>query len=420
MFSQLKKFFYFPLSYYFRFFAKVRLVFWKPYIIVVTGSSGKTSLLHLLASQLGDRAKYSYLANSTYGISFDILGLKRKSLEVTEWLDLILKTPLSIFLPSPRQKIYIVEADCDRPGEGKYLASLLKPDITLWMGSGKTHTANFGNQVLNGKAATAEEAVAYEFGYFLEYTKELSIVNGDSKFVKMQLGRSDTPIEKVSITKLDDYKVFKNKTVFKAGDKTYEFLRLLPEEFFYALQISFLLLEKLKIRPDLSFKNFSLPPGRSNIFSGIKDTTIIDCTYNATPDGVASVLNMFARYPSEDKWLVLGDMIELGQEEGIEHEKLAEKIMEVGAKRIILVGPRLSKHTYPKLLKLKIKTEKFPMPKEALSYIKGNLKGGETVLFKGARFLEGIIEYLLADRKNSKLLPRREKVWEARRRKFGL
>ena len=60
------------------------------------------------------------------------------------------------------------------------------------------------------------------------------------------------------------------------------------------------------------------------------------------------------------------------------------------------------------------------MPKEALSYIKGNLKGGETVLFKGARFLEGIIEYLLADRKNSKLLPRREKVWEARRRKFGL
>ncbi len=420
MLSEFKKFFYFPVSYYFRFFAKIRLFLWNPYVIVATGSSGKTSLLHLLQSQIGDRAKYSHLANSTYGIPFDILGLKRENLEMFEWIGLVIKTPFAIFLPIPKQKIYIAEADCDRPGEGKYLATLLKPNITLWLGTGKTHTVNFDKQVTNGKAATSEDAVAYEFGYFLEYTKDFSVVNADSKLVEMQFTRTKAQIEKVTLKKLDDYKVYKDRTIFKASGKVYEFKRLLPREFFYALSMTLLILEKLKIKPDLSFKNFSLPPGRSNILSGVKNTTIIDSTYNATPDGVSSVLNMFAKYPSGSKWLVLGDMIELGQEEGIEHEKLAEEIAKVKAQKVILVGPRLSKFTYSKLITLKINAEKFTIPKDALLYIVKNLRGGETVLFKGAGFLEGIIEQLLLTKKDIAKLPRREKVWESRRKKFGL
>src|SRR3990167_7667164 len=80
MISKIKKFFYFPLAYYFRFFAQIRLSLWKPIIIVITGSSGKTTLLNLIESQIGDRAKYSHHANSSYGIPFDILGLKRETL----------------------------------------------------------------------------------------------------------------------------------------------------------------------------------------------------------------------------------------------------------------------------------------------------------------------------------------------------
>jgi len=55
-----------------------------------------------------------------------------------------------------------------------------------------------------------------------------------------------------------------------------------------------------------------------------------------------------------------------------------------------------------------------------LDYLKGNIEGGEIILFKGARFLEGVIENLLEDKGNVKYLARREKIWEIRRKKWGL
>ena len=66
------------------FCAQIQLFLWKPRIIVITGSSGKTTLLHLIEAQLGNRAKYSHFANSSFGIPFDILGLKRKNLTIDE------------------------------------------------------------------------------------------------------------------------------------------------------------------------------------------------------------------------------------------------------------------------------------------------------------------------------------------------
>src|SRR6202050_738801 len=120
MLEKFKKILYFPLASYFRFFAEIRLRRWHPKIVVVTGSSGKTRLLHLLESQIGNTAKYSHHANSSYGIPFDILDLHRKSLLPSEWISLVLKAPFACFKNPPKEKVYVVEADCDRPGEGKF------------------------------------------------------------------------------------------------------------------------------------------------------------------------------------------------------------------------------------------------------------------------------------------------------------
>src|SRR3990167_4610771 len=175
MFQKIKNFLYFPLAHYFRFFAKNKLARWTPYIIVVTGSSGKTTLLHLLESQVGDKAKYSHHANSSYGIPFDILGLKRENLMFYEWIYLFIAAPLSIFKKNPKERIYIVEADCDRPNEGRFLATLLVPEVTLWTNSTKTHSMNFDLLVKSGQFKTVEEAIAFEFGYFLEYSRKLCV-----------------------------------------------------------------------------------------------------------------------------------------------------------------------------------------------------------------------------------------------------
>ena len=298
--NKLKKLFYFPIASYFKFFAQIRLTRWKPRIIVVTGSSGKTTLLHLIESQLQNKARYSHFANSSYGIPFDILGLRRKNLTLDEWPYLFLAAPFKAFKKTPKEKLYIVEADCDRPYEGKFLANSLRPEITLWTNVSRTHTANFDYLVKknechceeerrsnltrkrlphqsadwfamtkNRKRKTTfkvEEAIAHEFGYFLEETKSLAIINSDTKLIKQQLTRSKASVKSVTQKGLTAYNVFKDHTEFKINGEIYSINALLPKESSLSIQMTLILLDYLKIKPDNSFSKFSLPPGWCSLF----------------------------------------------------------------------------------------------------------------------------------------------------------
>lgn len=424
MIGWIKKNLYFLIAYYFRFFAQIQFSLWKPTIILVTGSNGKTTLLHLLQSQLGTDAHDSHHANSTYGIPFDILGLQRTTLFKNEWIYLLLAAPFKAFKSPYKEKLYLVEADSDRPGEGKFLATLLNPDITLWPNVAKTHSMNFDKLVQIGKFPTIDEAIAYEYGYYIEYCSKFTVVNGDSELIMKQLSRTKADTEK--ITKKDllqDYKISTKGTEFKIGGKNYSFKFLLPEDVFYSIASCIFVMKYLGKELDASFSKFKLPPGRSSIFEGIRNTTIVDSSYNANLNSMTAILNMYGEINSDNKWAVLGDMLEQGKQEQEEHEKLADVILSKKLKRIILMGPRISKHTYPKL-KSKIKDgviiEKFDGPKEVLDYLLKNLGGGETILFKGARFMEGVIENLLKDKADAANLSRREKIWEIRRRQWGL
>ncbi len=424
MMTNLKRFLYFPVASYFRFFASIRLKRWSPKVIVVTGSNGKTTLLHMLESQIGDQAKYSHHANSSFGIPFDILGLQRKSLIKSEWLGLILKAPFAAFRNPSKEKLYVVEADCDRPGEGRFLSELLRPEIVLWISTSKTHSMNFDILVQWGKFATVEEAIAYEFGYFIEYSQDTVIVNGDMELMSDQLKRTKAKI--ISIKKADalkKYKVDKSGTIFEIEHSRYRFNCLLPKEVFYSIEMCRKAVEYLNLSFDNSFSKLSMPPGRGSIFQGVKDITIVDSSYNLSPGSLRAVLDSFNKFFTKDKWVVIGDMLELGESEKEEHEKLAKIISGYDFNKIILMGPRVSKYSFPKLENLlndENKLVKFAGPKETLDYIIDNIKGGETILFKGARFMEGIIEHLLKNKEDINKLTRREKIWDIRRKKFGL
>ena len=464
MIAKIKKSLYFPVALYFSFFAGIRLRRWNPKIIVVTGSNGKTTLLHLLESQIGSLAKYSHHANSSFGIPFDILNLHRESLFKSEWISLFLKAPFAAFKNPPREKIYVVEADCDRPGEGKFLATLLNPEIVLWISTAKTHSINFeslvskrhpefisgskeipkpsnsaGRQVRNDKFTTVEEAITYEFGYFIEYCSELAIINGDSDLIRRQVSRTKTKVEEVKIQNLKSYNFDSSGTHFEIENTKYNFKFLLPEEVASSIMLCKKTVEYLNLAFDSSFSSFEMPPGRGSIFQGIKNITIVDSSYNSNLSSASTILNSFGKMKASKKWLVIGDMLEQGSSEKEEHEKLAEFIKKYSFEKIILMGPRVSNFTYPKLMSLRATRSnperdrhafqarddnnsvvKFLGPKETLEYINENIKGGETMLFKGARFMEGIIEHLLENKKDIKKLARREKIWEIRRKKWGL
>lgn len=423
MAKALKSKLYFFLASYFRFFAAIQLRKWSPQIIVITGSSGKTTLLHLIESQLGEQARYSHHANSSFGIPFDVLGLKRSTLQKTEWLYLLLAAPVKAFKKPYLQKLYVVEADCDRSGEGKFLASWLKPAITVLTGISLTHSMNFDPLVANGKFPTIEKAIAYEFGYFIEYAQDLAIVNGDDDLSKSEFSRARAKVEQIKQPiAANFYQILPSSTEFIIDGELVSISALLPREVFFSIAATKTLVNKLGASFDPSFKNFKLPPGRSSVFAGIKNTTLIDSSYNANLDSMQAILDMYRLYPGNNKWAVLGDMLEQGSQEQQQHEKLAELIKVLNLKKIILMGPRVCKYTYPKLKSILPNSGiiKFEQPRPLLDYIVAEIRGGETILFKGARFLEGVVEHLLQNKSDATKLCRREKIWQIRRKQWGL
>ncbi len=426
MIDELKKRLYFIVAWYFRFFAQIRLSRWNPQVVVVTGSSGKTTLMHFIESQLLQVAKYSHHANSALGIPFDILGLERKTLNSSEWPGLILSAPFKAFTNPPSQKIYVAECDCDRPGEGKFLAEFLKPDVTLWISVSRTHSENFDNLVDSGQFKTVEDAIAHEFGYFIRNTKKLVIINGDSKLMKTQVKNSNAQVIQIKEAEyLQSHALTSSGTTFEIQEAIYEFNTLQPREIYLTIAETMELAQFLNINPDYHFSHLEIPTARSSMYKGVKNTTLIDSSYNANLASMFVMLNMYESLKVDKKWAVLGDMKELGKETQEEHEKLAEKLAEMNLDKILLLGPWVVKYTYPKLQKLCIDTNKtraFSSHAELLKYLQASLHGNETILFKASQSLvfDGFIQHLLANPEDIKKLPRREIFWDGYRKERGL
>lgn len=425
MTQYLKIALYFTVARYFSFFARIRLARRKPRVVIITGSNGKTTALHLIAVQLGPRAKYSYRANSAFGIPFDILGLKRANFSVLEWPLLFILAPFySLKGPHP-ENIYVVEADGDRPGDGDFFGPFLKPEVCVWLSSSRTHSMLFEKSVERGEFANVDDAIAHGFGRFLAHTSKFAVINADNPLIALNARETSASLYEIKERELlDAYTVSTSGTTFRIGGQTYAMPYVLPKETFYAIASSVKVAEYFGIRPTTDLSGFVMPPGRSSIFRGIKGTTILDSSYNASLESVVAIMRMAEALPGE-KWLVLGDLIEQGKLEREEHEQLGHFIATSGFARAILVGPRLQKYTKPVVEAAGKRVESFIGPKEALDYLLSELSGGlpgqgEILVFKGARFLEGIIEHLLENPADAAQLCRREDVWVARRKKFGL
>ena len=422
MISRIKLALYFTVARYFRFFARLRLLRWKPRIVIVTGSNGKTMALHFLALQLGPAAKYSFNANSAIGVPFDILGLKRKSFLPIEWIWLFLAAPICALKGPYPEKIYVVEADGDRPGEGDFFGPFLQPEVCVWLSAARTHTMLFEDIANERGFKSIDEAIAYEFSCFITHASKLVIVNADMPLIARYSTRARAPVFEIKEAgSLSRHEVSFAGSEFTIEGIDYRLPFLLPKETFYAIKASLKIAEYFGVRTTRDLSSLVVPPGRSSVFRGVKNTTLVDSSYNVNADSVIAIVNMAEKLPGE-RWLILGDLTEQGRFEPEEHERLGHVLAGSDFKRIVLVGPRLRAHTKP-IIETSgrgIIVESFLGPKDALDYILSALHGGEVLVFKGARFLEGIIEHLLEDEADAEKLCRREKIWQERRKKWGL
>lgn len=418
--AKFKKRFYFVVAKYFRHFADRALRRWNPRVIAITGSAGKTTMLHLMEHEMGKKAHYSHDANSAFGVSFDLLGLKGIRGSKLRWLYLLIAAPFRSLFYRHKEKFYVVEIDGERPHEAEFLAKWLKPEITIWVSIGRSHAVQFEKEVEEGRFKNLDEAITAEFATLPQNTSKLVYIDADSKMMKTATKDISAKVIPIKKTEVKKYVVYPNSTDFTYGDTTFHFNHPEPRDLAFNLLVLQDLMKYLKLPFKSDFSDIKMAPGRSSYFKGKKGIDIIDSSYNAHIISVASILDMTKRMHAEHKWLVIGDIVDQGSITGEEHRKLAELIADVKPEKVVLVGRRTKKYTAPELKKLGVSAVATLDPRKALEYIEKNIKGNETLVFKGSQYLEWIIEKLLDNPEDAKLLCRREKAAVNRRKSWGL
>ena len=418
--SQLKKRFYFVAAKYFRLFANIVLKKWHPRVIAVTGSAGKTTMLSMLEHEIGGKAHYSHDANSAFGVSFDILGLRGIRGSKLRWIWLIIAAPVLGIFTWRRKPFYVVEIDGERPHEAEFLAEWLKPEVTIWVSIGLSHAVQFEKVVAEGKYKDLKSAITAEFANLPANTSKRVYIDAGSKLMVEATEGIQAKVIPIKKTLMKKYIVYPDSTDFTYGDTTFHFNTPQPKDIAFNLFVLQDLMKYLKLTFNPDFSDLKVEPGRSSHFKGIRGIDIVDCSYNAHMISMTSTLDMAKRMHADHKWLVIGDIVDQGSLEGEEHKRLAELIADVQPERVVLVGRRTKEYTAPKLKELGVSAVATTDPRKALSYIEKRVRGRETLIFKGSQYLEWIIEKLLADPKDAARLCRREKAAVERRKKWGL
>ena len=419
--QKAKKAAYIFVAKYFRFWANISLRRWHPRTIAITGSVGKTTMLHLMETQLKGDAHYSHFANSAFGVAFDIVGLRGVTNSKLRWLYLFVAVPARSLFFTHKETFYVVEIDGERPREATLLAEWLKPEVTAWVSLGRSHAVYYDKLVANGTFANVDEAIAHEFGSLARNAQKLVLIDGDNALMGQQTEHITAEVTAITHSALRNYRVTPESSSFEMKSGTFTFHDPMPAENY--LQLAMLEEVMLYLGRDIIYDlaSFVAPVGRSHFLHGIKDTNLIDSTYNAHLISMKSMIEMLSHMNVTHKWAVIGDMVEQGASEPEEHRKLGELLAQSNFEQIILVGRRVSEYTLPAIRQTELtKVVSFMKTQDALNYINDNVKGHETILFKGSQYLEWIVEKLLADPRDTQYLARQDQAAKKRRASWGL
>lgn len=434
---------------YLRELAKIQLKKIRPKVIGITGSAGKTSLRNAIAAILKDnyRAKVSIKANSESGIPLNILGLKPIDYSLLDWIRLTILAPIKLLTNWDYYDIYVAEMGIDNPNPPKnmeYLLTIIKPSIGVFLNALPVHSQFFDElvplSVTNSKKRGEKVAdlVAAEKGKLIRSLPKsgTAVLNLDDERVKKLVrrtkahvitfatkGRADLTASEIKtelhgfsmqVREKDDLETLKLK---QALDEHY------AQTFLGAIAVGRAFGLSLKECTTKLELNFRLPPGRMSILQGINQTTILDSSYNASRQTMISALELLSKITRKRKIAILGDMRELGKIARKEHEEVA-KVAKDSADVVIAVGPMMRKWFVPQLVKLgfdEAKITSFINPYEAASAAPDLIKKEDTILVKGSQntiFLEIVVEKLLQNPQDMRLLCRRGKFWDAKRREF--
>lgn len=350
-------------------------------VIGVTGSNGKTSTKDLLAGVL---SPYFRVAK-TAGNFNNELGL-----------------PLTILEAEDDTEIAILEMGMSGFGEISFLSKLAKPQFAVITNIGEAHLQDLGSR--EGIAQAKFEIIdGLTEGGLLLYDgdepllKHLTAQQQGLRTLSFGYGETDLIAEQIESTDSGSSFTVRGSKQGSFSIGVYGAHQVKNALAAMAVAAEFGLSEK-QIQDALA--STSLTDMRMQPVHGIHGSLLINDAYNAAPASMRAAFRFIGETAvKQEKWLVLGDMLELGSDEKLFHEELAEDLLALDLKGIALFGSRM------KWLADRLNGFKGEVmwtdndPQLLVEALRPQLSAQSIVLFKGSRGmkLERIIEPLSRD-----------------------
>lgn len=407
--------------------ALARTMIWKyrPGVIGITGSVGKTSTKQAITAVFGrDRRVRASRGNfnTEIGLPLTILGdwdegeLDLFSLNyeagINRWRKawflskVIFFGVLRLVFRRPYPELLVLEYGVDRPGDMRGLLQIVRPNIAVITAIGEipAHVEFFAGP----------EAVAREKARLIEFLPAagFAVLNNDDLTAMNLKDRTRAKVISFGFSEPSTLRVtnFEHR-ISKEGDVGVNFkieyggsfvpVRLdncVGKTHAYAASAAAIIglifgLNLVKIAENL--QNYRPPAGRSRVLRGIKETMIIDDSYNASPMAMHAALDTLRSLRAKRKVAVLGDMLEIGEYAPEAHETIG-RLAGKSADLLFTIGPR-AKFIAEGARKSKMKgrcIKSFDTANEARLDLQATLRSGDLILVKGSHSmqLEAIVE----------------------------
>ncbi len=341
----------------------------------VTGTNGKTTSKELVNAVLSE--KYKVLA--TKGNLNNHIGV-----------------PLTLLSIQPEHEIAIIEMGANHQGEIALLCSIAEPDYGMITNIGKAHLEGFGGY--EGVIKTKNEM--YQF---IKQKGGKLFVNMDNPLLqKLSEGINKTTFgtsKDIDFTgKLVDCNPFvKLKCKAKSDTQSLDERPIITTQLIGNYNFENILaaacighyFEVSEEQIKTGLENYVPSNNRSQVMQTKNNLLLLDA-YNANPSSMSAAIENFAQMNQANKMVILGDMLELGDDSSKEHDAIVNLLKKKNINTVLLVGP----HFVEAGKKNQSKT--FSNADEVVDYLKKNPVKDSTILIKGSRGikLEKVVEAL--------------------------
>lgn len=416
---------------------EARLVLWRyrPVVIAVTGSVGKTSAKDAIFAGLSTRVfirKSDKSFNSDLGVPLTILGLESGWRNPTHWAYNIAAGFWCVIARQKYPQYLVLEVGADRPGDIARIARWLRPQIAVITSVPDipAHVEYFesAEHVLSEKRALAEHLAP---GGKL-------ILGADERLVRSLLSNFRGIAVTYGISDTHDFSSSHEEIVYEngapvgmrmrvdhAGSSVPVILRgaLGTPRIYAALAAcavgSVVGVDLVAVAEGLSA--YAPAPGRMRIIAGKNGSTIIDDTYNSSPHAARAALDTLNVVDgAKHRIAVLGDMLELGRTSAEAHRAVGtyaaskcSTLVTVGIRaRGIAEGAHAAKMKEKNIVQYGVGEAA-----RAGEELAVRLKTGDVILVKGSQGMrmERAVKALMAHPEQaSELLVRQDPEWLAR------